>query len=76
MMTKEQFEIKAARDKKAAFDRWMKEPMTRMVISQLPPNEQLEVILKAAFESGFNAGSGSTAGSFIESLLPMPGRRP
>jgi hypothetical protein len=69
MTTKEQHEARSLEEQKSAFKRWMSEPMTRALISQIPACENLELLLQATFEKGFSAGSGATAVSFIEAVL-------
>lgn len=75
MMTKEQFEVQDREGKKSSFARWKDEPMVRMVMAQLPPNESLDMILRAAFEAGWNSGSGHTAVSLVSSIMSADKRR-
>jgi hypothetical protein len=74
MISKEQFEAQAAVNKKEGFAKWKDEPMTRMVLSQLPPNESLNMVLRAAFEAGFNNGSGYGMLTVIQSIMKEPPR--
>lgn len=74
MITQKEFELKSEAAKKECFRRWMQEPMTRALVSMIPPCEQLEIILQAAFEEGFKAGSSTIAVSFIEAIMKAPPR--
>lgn len=69
MITQKEMEAKSDHAKKEGFRRWMQEPMTRALVSMIPPCEQLEIILQAAYESGFQAGSDATAVSFLEAMM-------
>lgn len=73
-ITKQQFEQKQLDAKNQGFRKWMQEPMTRALMSTVPACENLEVLLQAAFESGFGSGSGATAVSFLEHMLKGPPR--
>ena len=59
------------RDKKIGFDEFMKQPLLRAMLSTLAPSENLEVIIKAAFEAGYNAG----LASIMIELLSMPKKK-
>lgn len=57
---------------KAAFDKWLSEPMTRMGMSMVPAAEKQEallLLLRSAFNAGTEAGSGNTAGEFMSAIL-------
>lgn len=73
-----QTEDQAQRDRKIkefgdqAFDAFLRMPTTRLIISTLPAMENpdaLNVLLRAAFDTGHDAGSGSVAMSLIEAML-------
>jgi hypothetical protein len=70
MITKEQMEAKDQAAKKVNFDRFMREPLTGAMLSIMPPSEHLEVLLRAAFESGFNAGNARGMINVFESIMP------
>lgn len=65
---------KADRDKKLGFSEWMKNPMTKALISTLAPSEHLEALLQACFEQGYNSGVASIMTDII-SQMRMPSRR-
>jgi hypothetical protein len=78
MQTKEQFEKQQELAKRDGFAAWMNEPMTRTLVSMIPPGENpelLRMILQAAFDNGFARGAGATAISFISSLMGPESRR-
>lgn len=72
MTTKQQFDQQQDDHRKESFRKWMQEPMTRALLSTIPPCENLEVLLLAAHQHGFNAGAGATALSFLEAMLKGP----
>lgn len=74
MMTKQQMEQRSETDRKEGFRKWMQEPMTRALLSRIPPCEDLELLLQATFEDGFAKGSGSIAISFIDAVMKAPPR--
>lgn len=74
MMTKEQIQSRSDSAKREGFRRWMQEPMPRALISVIPPCEQLEVLLQAAYEAGFISGQGEIAVSFLEAMMKGPPR--
>lgn len=74
MITKEQLQSRSDSAKREGFRRWMQEPMTRALISMIPPCEQLEVLLQAAYEAGFDSGAGETAISFLRDMMKGPPR--
>lgn len=43
--------------KKEGFARFMADPMAKALISTIPPCDHLEIVLRAAFDSGFSCGS-------------------
>jgi len=67
-MTLDQQKIEEKREvaKKEGFRRWMTEPMTRAMISTIPKCDNLEIILQAAYESGFGGGAVATTILFLE----------
>jgi hypothetical protein len=72
MITKEQYEAKADSDKKDQFRRFMQAPLTRAMMSTLPPSEHLEVLLQAAFDQGFGAGAVNATIGLMSALLKEP----
>lgn len=74
MITEKEFEARSVEAKKEGFRRWMQEPMTKAMLSLMPPCEHMEVILQACWESGFAGGSVSTTISFLEHVM-KPGPR-
>lgn len=61
MTTKEDFIVKGERMSKETFQTWLRQPMTRALISVIPPMENqdmLVALLEAAFTTGFSAGEG------------------
>jgi hypothetical protein len=56
--------------KKEAFTRMMQNPLVRLTISSLPPSDgQLEVLLEAFFNTGFDNGSVTTIKMVAESFM-------
>lgn len=58
--------------KKAAFEKWLDEPMVRMGISMIPAGERadaLRMLLQSAFESGCNCGAGDVTVQMLESVM-------
>lgn len=67
-----EMEAKDKSDRKEGFARWMDQPATRMMLSMIPPGDKqevLETLLQETYNAGFGAGSGKTAGSFLEAIL-------
>ena len=75
MTRQEEINLKSARDKKEGFANWMNNPMTKAMLSMLPPSEHLEVILQACFEQGHNAGITSVMLDIVEQMVKKPERR-
>lgn len=76
--TVNEMEAKSAARRKSAFDRWMDQPATRMMMSMIPAAEKrevLETLLQETFNSGFQAGAGETAGSFMEVIFKSMEKR-
>lgn len=78
-MDQDTIERKSAANKKAAFDKWLDEPMVRMGLSMIPAGEHqdtLRMLLQSAFDAGHTSGGGSMLGSFLEAMLTKkpPGR--
>lgn len=72
MKSPSEFEADQKSRQKDGFDRWMDQPATRMMMSMIPPSERpevLETLLKETFNAGFGAGTGATAGSFLEAMI-------
>lgn len=69
-------ESKAAieRSKKEGFASFMAQPLSRAMISMLPPSEHIETILRAAFEAGHSTGSVLTTIELMKLMMP-PERR-
>lgn len=72
MISKEQHEAAIAKNKREGFDSFMKQPMTRAMISMLPPNENLEVMLRAAFEHGYGSGCVHTTITLMSMIVKDP----
>jgi hypothetical protein len=73
MMTKEEMMKRTKEAQRSGFNRWMNEPMTRAMISMMPPSEHLEMLLKAAFECGFGSGSIDTVINIMENMMEKRG---
>lgn len=72
-MTREQEIIdKSTKDKKNGFDDWMRNPMTKALISTIPPSEHLEVLLKACFEQGYGVGVASIMMDIVHQVMKRP----
>lgn len=68
----QEHERKSSIKKKAAFDRWLTEPMVRMGMSMIPAGEHpdgLRMLLESAFEAGFHVGASDVLGGMLESML-------
>ncbi len=76
MITKEQREAKDNAVKKYGFDNFMREPLTGAMLSILPPSEHIEVLLRAAYESGYTNGSAQGMMQVFEAVLPELRRPP
>jgi hypothetical protein len=75
----EEQERKSAERRDRDFGAWMDEPMTRMCISTIPPAERpeaLSLLLKAAFDRGFQAGQANMITSVVDQMLSRPPLRP
>lgn len=58
--------------KKAAFDKWLNEPMVRMGMSMIPAGDRedaLRMLLQSAFEAGCCCGAGDVTSQMVESIL-------
>lgn len=74
-ITKEQFEAKNDAAKKEAFRRFMQEPLTRALLSTIPPCEHLEALLEAAFHNGWGSGSVTATIGLLEAVTSKDPRR-
>lgn len=57
---------------KAAFDKWLDEPMVRMGMSMVPAGDHkdtLQMLLRSAFDAGVGCGGADIAISLMTSLL-------
>lgn len=68
-------EINAAKESlgKASFDEFMSQPMTKVLISQIPkgPDDVLETLLQTAHRVGVNTGEKAVADVLMNKLLPL-----
>lgn len=69
-----EMESEFKRDCGFAFNRWMSDPTTKVLLSIAPPFEHMESLLKAAFEHGFRTGQGAFAGEMLFEVLKGPAR--
>lgn len=72
LMTEQARKAKTEQSHNAAFDKWLSNPMTRMGVSMIPAGDKddaLRLLLRSAFDAGTEAGSGSTAGEFLNVIL-------
>lgn len=68
-ISQKEFEVRSNEERREGFRRWMQEPMTRALVSMIPPCEQIEVLLQAAFEAGHANGSVSATISFLDYVM-------
>jgi hypothetical protein len=71
-ITKEQFEAKQNSARKEGFRRFMQEPLTRALLSTIPPCDHLEAVLEAAYQHGWGSGSVSATIHLFEAVLKDP----
>lgn len=77
-ITRDQAEQAMKASRKAAFQRFMDQPVTRMMVSMVPPTpnnpELLETLLEATFERGFGVGTAEVSlmliGRMVEGTKP------
>jgi len=58
--------------KKQDFESWLAAPLTVMCISMIPPAERpesLQLLLRAAFDRGFDSGASQSMRSIAKSVL-------
>lgn len=63
---------KHAMEKKLGFDHWFENPMTKALISTLPPMENFDMfkaLLEACFSSAFDMGKGVAMMDLITAVL-------
>lgn len=69
-----EIEAKMSKDCNRAFQTWMEDPTTKVLLSIAPPFEHMEALLRAAFERGHRAGQGSFAGEMLFGIIGGPRR--
>lgn len=72
MTRQEEIMQKSAYAKKTGFDEWMKNPMTRALLSTIPAlenKETLQALLQACFDSGYGSGVASVILDIIENTF-------
>lgn len=69
MISEQEFTTKQDQSRKDGFNRWMSDPITKALISLIPPCDHLEVLLQASYEAGFNSGGATTAMQFISAVM-------
>lgn len=77
MLSAQDIEAKQAVARKAAFHKWMDQPMTKALIGLIPAaeNSPLELLLQAAYDAGFGHGAGATAVEFLTVIFDKQDRR-
>lgn len=76
MITQAEFEAKSERQRKESFARWLAQPMTRAMLSMIPPTDKdiLRTLLEEAFNQGFGIGSAAILVEVVEALMKGPRR--
>jgi len=68
-MNTQQMDKRIEEGRKAAFQSWMSNPMTKALMSTVPPCDHLETLLRAAFESGFGNGQACVAAELMMAMM-------
>lgn len=61
--------------KKEGFANFMAQPLTRAMVSMLPPSEHIEVLLRAAYEAGHSGGAVLTTIELMRIMMDRPPER-
>lgn len=71
-MLKEELKERYKMEKKIGFEHWFENPMTKALISTLPPMENFDMfkaLLTACFECGFDMGKGAAMMDLISAVM-------
>jgi hypothetical protein len=70
MISQEQYTIRAKALKKDGFERFLDNPLAKMIISDIPgESDKLRLLLKSAYDTGYDTGSADSILYMIESVL-------
>jgi hypothetical protein len=61
--------------KRRGFELWMENPMTKALISTLPPIENFDMfraLLQACYQTGYDMGVGTAMSQIVEAMLKGP----